>query len=36
VFGPNPDCFKSADFDQSTFVDVDDFVAYFAAFQAGC
>ncbi|MDX2017206.1 MAG: FG-GAP repeat protein [Planctomycetota bacterium] len=36
VFGPNPGCVKSADFDQSGFVDVDDFVAYLAAFEVGC
>jgi hypothetical protein len=36
VFGPNPTCVKSADFDGTGFIDADDFVAFLAAFQAGC
>jgi hypothetical protein len=31
-----PGCFDSADYDQSGFIDSDDFIAYVQAFEAGC
>jgi hypothetical protein len=34
--GAEPACVKSADFDQSGFVDSDDFVAFNTAFETPC